>query len=204
MGLTATASGGGSFTLAPAGTSPAVCTQIIDLGTQVSEFSGEKKSAHKVLIGWEIAGEVDEEGKPVMAFQRFTVSLHEKATLRKTLAAWRNRDFTEQELAGGFSIQSVLGAPCMLSIVHIEKAGKKYANIQGVMSLPKGMPKPTPAGPLVVYDIDKHDQAVFDSLGKKLQEKIASSPEFRAAHGGQAAIATNSNPFSDDDEPPFG
>ena len=46
---------GGSFELTPAGAHPAICYRFIDLGTQQSNYMGQPKVRHEILISWEIA-----------------------------------------------------------------------------------------------------------------------------------------------------
>ena len=44
-----------SFELPPAGPTAARCCRLIDLGSQQSEFNGEKKMQRKILLTWELA-----------------------------------------------------------------------------------------------------------------------------------------------------
>ena len=69
MGLIAKDSGGGDFERAPEGTHLARCYQIIDLGTQHSEYYG--KSSRKVLIGWELSDEHMTDGRPFAVSTRW-------------------------------------------------------------------------------------------------------------------------------------
>ena len=57
MGLTVSDSGGGSFQDAPPGTHVARAVKIIDLGTQKSEWQGEEKIKHQLLMVWELPNE---------------------------------------------------------------------------------------------------------------------------------------------------
>jgi hypothetical protein len=193
-----------------AGAYAAVCSRVIDLGTQTTSYNGEEKSARKVLITWEVPEvQVEWEGqvRPATISQTFTASLHEKASLRKVLESWRGRSFTADELKG-FDTKNVLGAPCFLNIVHTEKDGRTYANVAAVMPLPKGMDRPS-ASALVNFDLDNYEPEVLDSLHDKLKEKIKASPEYRnltsgevGFHGSSAsggvAGGQNNDPFSDD------
>lgn len=179
MGLTVS-EGAGSFELAPAGTHTARCYRIIDLGTQPTEFQGEKKLARKVLVQWELLGdERMSDGRPFSVAKRYTASLHEKAQLRKDLAAWRGRDFTPEELKG-FELPKVLGAFCLLNLIAVEKNGRDYVNVASIMALPKGMPKPEGVNELLAFDLGAFDQAAFDQLSDGLQEKIIGTPEYQA------------------------
>jgi len=120
MGFIASDTGGGNFKTVPAGVFIGRCYELIDMGTQTNEtgmYAG--KSDHKIKIGFELFGDdeegnpltIDVEGKemPLTITKDYTVSLHEKANLRKELAAWRGKDFTEEE-AKAFDVSKLIGA----------------------------------------------------------------------------------------------
>lgn len=130
---------GGNFTPAPAGTWAAVCVDVVDLGMVVGY---EGKTQHKIKIVWQIE-ETMPDGKPYQVQKRYTPSLHEKASLRKDLEAWRGRAFTDEEL-DGWDLDNILGAGCLLCVVQVAKNDQVYANIQSLMRLPKSMHAPTP------------------------------------------------------------
>ena len=134
----------GSFTPAPDGGHSAVCVDVIDLGMVETSWEGEKRVTHKCRLVFEIAERMDDDRRYVVSRQ-FTASLNEKASLRKFLESWRGRPFTREELAG-FNTEQLIGAPCVLQIVHVERAGKTYANIDSVMKLMKGVDRLTPSG----------------------------------------------------------
>lgn len=68
----------------------------------------------------------------------------------------------------------------MLTVAHIEKAGRTYANIQGISALPKGYPCPPGVNASLAFDLDDPDEGVLDSLGQGLQAIIRQSPEYQA------------------------
>lgn len=189
----------------------AICSRVIDLGTQTTSYNGEEKSARKLLLTWEVPDvEVEWEGetRPATISQTFTASLHEKANLRKVLESWRGRSFTADELKG-FDTKNILGAPCFLNIVHNEKDGRTYANVAAVMPLPKGMEKPEGSGQLVNFDLDDFEPRTLDALHDKLREKIMASPEYKAIASGEAGFhgdapdagVAGGSPSFDDDIP---
>jgi hypothetical protein len=112
----------------------------VDLGVLNVEFGGKKKMQHKIRIVWQI-DEVMPNNKPFIASKRYTLSLHEKATLRKDLESWRGRPFTDAE-SEGFDVESVLHVPAFLNIIEEKKDGKTYSNVVGIMKLPKQMGPP--------------------------------------------------------------
>ena len=135
-------SNGENFVLCPAGTHAAVCVDIVDVGIVESEFNGEKKKQHKVRVVWQI-DETQDNGKPFTASKRYTLSLHEKAALRKDLESWRGRPFTNQELEG-FDLENLLSIAALVNVIHEQKNGKTYDNVTTIMRLPKAMEAPTP------------------------------------------------------------
>lgn len=140
MPIYASAGSGTKFTPAPAGTHAAVCCDVRDLGVLETTWQGQTKKQHKVLLSWQINEDRDD-GKPFLVSRRYTCSLHEKAGLRKDLEAWRGRPFTDAELQR-FDLETIIGKPCLLSVVQRQVGGDTYANVAGVMALPKGMPAP--------------------------------------------------------------
>jgi hypothetical protein len=194
MGFIATNSGGGDFKRVPPGVYIGRCYSLIDLGTQKTEGQYGIKHQHKIRIGWELFGEdengqpltieVDGKTMPMTISKSYTVSLHEKAGLRKDLASWRGKDFTEEE-AAGFDVSKLNGAYCMLNVTSSESNGKTYSNISSITPLPAALKnnKPAPVHASVSFDLDAPDISVFDSFHEKLQDAIKKSPEWAALHG---------------------
>ncbi len=180
MSLIISANTGGS-SIAPleAGTYPAVCYGLIDIGWQYNE--AYKKSSPKLIIMWEIPGEtitIDGEEKSRVISQTYTVSLNEKATLRKDLTSWRGKDFTDEELKQ-FDLKSILNVPCLLNIIHKESNGRTYANISGIMKLPKGVKVPRGMMEPVLFDLDTSDLGDIDELPEWIQKKIRESDTYK-------------------------
>ncbi len=207
-----------AFRRVPPGAWVARCISLVDLGTQHNERFDS--TARKLRISWEVFGE-DEAGVPLTIeatdgkevpltiSRNFTVSLNEKANLRKFLASWRGRDFTPEELAG-FDISKLLGAYCLLNVTEREGGnGKTYADVASVSPLPSALNKTKPPGvhPLIAFDLDKPDMALFGAFHQALQDTIKASPEWQASQGGdksKPAAAAGDVPFDDmDSDIPF-
>ncbi len=216
MAFIASDNGGGNFKRVPAGAYIGRCYSLIDLGTQLSSGQYGEKMQHKLRIGWELFGE-DEDGAPLTVdvdgvempmtiSKSYTVSLHEKAGLRKDLAAWRGKDFTDEE-AKGFDVQKLIGAYCMVNVTTSETNGKTYSNVAGLTPLPGALKnaKPSPVHEHVVFDLDAPDMAVFNSFHEKLQDAIRRAPEWARVHGGKQQTApVAASQFEDvDSEIPF-
>lgn len=180
MSLTVSEAGNG-FEKCPEGTHPARCYRLIDLGSQESEWQGQKKQSRKILIQFEVLGdERMSDGRPFQLSKRVTASLGEAAALRKMLESWRGKAFTADELRA-FDLTKLLGAYALVNVVHAEKNGRTYTNIASLMPLPKAMPKPEPVNDLAHFDLAAPDWEVFDALSDGLKAAIQLSPEYKEA-----------------------
>lgn len=141
MPIIATASESKSFTPAPEGTHQAVCVDVIDKGMLPNKFK-EGALQHKIDVAWQI-NELRDDGKRYLVYKRYTLSLNEKANLRKDLESWRGRAFSRDEEMG-FDVEKLIGGNCLVNITHRTVADKTYANVISVMPLIKGMPKIAP------------------------------------------------------------
>ena len=172
-----------------AGTYPAVCVGIVDLGEQYNEAF--KKYTDKMLFIWEIPSQtikIDGEDKPRWLSKDFSASLHEKSNLYQTLVSWRGKAFTEAELAEDesgdmqFSVLEMLGSGCFLQVIVEEKDNGSYNRITSVIGLPVGMAAPTSETALIAFDIDNWDDEVFNSLPEWIQERIKKSTQYQKLH----------------------
>ena len=138
--------------LPESGTTQAVCCAVWDLGLQKTNFNGEEKTQHKVIIAWEIVEKInvpDSEynGKPYMLNRKYTLSLGDKANLRKDLESWRGKPFTADEIKNGFDLDKLYGVNCYIGIKHEQDRNdltKVYANVTAILPLPKGTAKIAP------------------------------------------------------------
>lgn len=187
----------GNYTPIPEGVHTAICYAIIDLGLQYSEKF--EKMAQKVLIMWELPDEqyeVEGETHPRVISKEYSLSLHEKAGLRKDLQAWRGKAFTEEELLG-FDLKNVLGKGCQIQIIHKESNGKTYGNIASIMGLPKGMKLSEPHNILLYFDLTEPN--ILDRLEELpvwIQDKIRESETYKN-------MQEDFKPVDDEDELPF-
>jgi len=178
-----------------------VCIGVIDIGTHYDEKFG--KSSHKALLMWEIPEllikfEKDgvEKEAPRVISKKYTLSLGEKANLRKDLQSWRGRAFTDEELRS-FDLLNVLGKNCMLQIINTTKDGRTYSNIASVMPLYKGVDilKPV-AEPLYFSLSDGVDIPI--SIPAWIRDIITKSQEY------QDRVSTTDHVEPPvDDAPPF-
>lgn len=192
--------GGGDFDPIPQGTHLAACNLVADVGVQ---SSGRYAPRPKIYLRWELPHErvrwTDRDGKeqegPAQIGKFYTESLSQKATLRKDLENWRGRAFTPAELEG-FDVLNVLGHGCQIVVTHSKGAdGRTYANVAGLVGLPRGMERPRPERQLIRFTPD--DPSQFDLLPGWLQERIRESH----AHLPAETVAGEAAPEFDDDIP---
>ena len=212
MGFIAKDNGGGNFKRVPSGAFIGRCYSLIDLGTQRSEGQFGVKDQHKIQIGWELFGEDDEgnpltvefEGKtmPMTIKKSYTVSLHEKAALRRDLAAWRGKDFTDDE-AKALDVTKLIGAYCMVNVTTSENNGKTYSNVAGLTKLPTALKdaKPAPVHNNIIFNLDEPDMELFAHFHEKLQEAIKRAPEWKAIGGSHPESQTGGLAEMSDDVP---
>jgi hypothetical protein len=175
---------GGNFTPIEAGTYCARCYSMVHIGTSEEDVQGQKKMQNKVRITWELPTELkvfkEENGEqPHVVSKDFTLSMHEKSSLRKFLQTWRGKEFTENE-AKAFDITALLGKECMLSIIHkTSKTGKVYVDIAGVSTLIKGMVCPPQINPSYEFSVADFDIVKFNAMPTWLQDKIKKTEEYK-------------------------
>jgi hypothetical protein len=206
MAIMAKDTGGKDFKKVPPGAHFAICNMVVDCGLQEG-FSG--KPQHKVYLRWEVPDErvsYEKDGRqiegPCSIGCMYTLSLSEKANLRKTLENWRGKPFTPDELSG-FDIETVLGKCCQIMVTHDTNGNKTYANVTGVMGISKDQRERAKAAkaenPLIAYSLDEHSSAAFEALPNWLREKIENRLEAPTE-----ATPSSAQPTDDfDDDIPF-
>jgi len=193
--------------LIPAGNYMARCYQMLEIGTITELVNGVSKSLKKVRIGWELPTELKEfkegEGqKPFVISNEYTLSMYEMANLRKMLASWRGKDFTEEQ-AKKFNITALIGVPCQLNIIHhvSEKNGKTYEKIAAVSPLMKGIECPPQINKTMVLSYSDFDHSLFESLPDFIKDKIKSSEEYKAMAPSNTPAESSQVPDEDSNLP---
>jgi hypothetical protein len=157
---------------------------------------------------WELPdlrGEFERDGQrlslPRAISKKYTLSLGERAHLRKDLETWRNRLFTPEELQGGFDLQKLLAVPCQLQVLHNIVNGKIYTNITTVIPPPKGI-KPTPETPLRFFSFED-GTVIPENTPDWIRDIIRQSDEYQTL-GAEAVEGCHEEvPPPDEDEIPF-
>lgn len=194
--------------LVPAGNYVARCFQMIEIGTVQEIINGRSVIAKKVRIGWELPTElrVFDEAKgeqPLMVSKEYTLSMNEKSNLRKDLRAWRGKDFTADE-AKGFDITRLIGAPCMLNVIHkqaVTDPSRVYEQIAGITPLPRGIQCPPAINSPFVLSYDDFAPELFDSLPDFIKDKMIMSSEYQAMKNPSAPKTIDADDGPDYDDP---
>jgi hypothetical protein len=216
MGLKISSDSGPKRELTPKGYHTAICVGYTDLGTQHSEYKGQKKVSHRVMIFWDIPGSrVEYKGKslPRRISKRFTLSLYEKAALRKFLDLWNGGPMTREQEAN-FDLDSLIGRPATLQISHnpgFKDPKKVYEDVASIGPIMDGMPVPKIEAPIVKYVMEAEDGSFVippETLPRFIRDAISKSDEAKkagwtfdpnATADAQADIATEA---AGDDEGP--
>jgi hypothetical protein len=178
-----------TFTPAPSGTHPAICYQVIDLGTQDTVYMNKITRKHQIRITWELlCDDRMQDGRRYSVSRKYKWSMWKKAPLRLDLEMWRGKPFADSDMGpGGFDIKNILTAPCLVTVKHEEKAGDVYANVAGVTSLPKGMIVGKLETPTLYLWLshEEFDKDAFMKLSEKMRIIIAKAPEYKAVLTGE-------------------
>ena len=88
--------------LIPSGNYIARCYKMVEIGTVKTEWQGQEKELKKARFYWELPNEMrvfnPEKGEqPLSIDKEYTMSMGDKATLRKDLESWRGKAFTDVE-----------------------------------------------------------------------------------------------------------
>lgn len=186
----------------PAGVHHAVCYGLYDIGTHYNERYN--KSDRKCIILWEfpaIRMEYTKDGVtkdlPKVISKKYTVSLNEKATLRKDLQSWRGKVFSDQELAG-FDLKNILGVNCMLQIIHNASSDgqQTYSNIATVLPLYGGIPSVVPETPIQFFSLEE-SETVPEYTPKWIAELIGKCKELNeyVGHKDEVPVSGEDAPF---------
>ncbi len=209
MAIIATSERGSKRTPMESGMYMARCVQQIQIGTVTEEINGELKTLHKVRLGFEFPTELkafkEENGEqPYFLAKDYTLSMHEKATLRQHLETWRGKKFSEDE-AKSFDVTRLISVPCMINVIHkVSKKGDTFAEIGSISPLVKGMVCPDQINPTQVLSYDNFNWELFESLPSFIKEKMKTSVEFGSLLSqNNKEISSENKSEVDSTEPPF-
>lgn len=208
---------GGNFERCPTGNILGRCYRIIDLGTQKSEYMGQVKYLHKIMLGWEVFPSDDDgkvsymnDGRPFSIFKNYTLSWSDKANLRLDLQSWRGKPFSQEELRR-FDLNNVMSKWCQLNIIERQgQNGNTYSNVDSIAPVPTAQKQvgfPDAVNNNELFNLQEPDMKLFETFSDNLKAKITSSPEWQKLQGNNSTESKNVDEkpsFADfDDSIPF-
>lgn len=165
---------------------PAICFQIIQIGSQRFEKEGREWFSPQVLLGFEIPSLTYETKSGVVSaiksgtyFLSLNPSRNGTIGLREIIDGFRgNSEWSEEELEK-FNISDILGKPCLITVAEVESKGKSYSNITAVApfvgeGMLAGLREPVL---ITVEDFGNGD--LLGTLPNWIQVKIQASKEYR-------------------------
>lgn len=171
-----------TFETTPSGTHIATCYQVIDLGSQISDFTndkGERDIHRKIRFAWELPSALMKDGRPFAIGKDYNLSSNEKATLVKDVNAWRGKPFTPAEF-GAFDLENLIGKSCLLQVEEkISKKGKPYTKVGSILALPSGQKSSPLVNKPLKFSLANFDRDAFNLIPEYWQNMIKSSPEYK-------------------------
>jgi hypothetical protein len=146
---------------------------------------GQPKTNYNVRISFEFPTKKfvfnEEKGaQPFVLSREMSLSLGEKANLRKIVEAVEGHKLTEAE-AVNYDVLTLVGKPLLVTVSHTEpnESGIQYANATTFSALIEGLTVAPLTNPIRVLTYAEWSDETFNSLPDFLKEKIASTPEFK-------------------------
>lgn len=117
------------------------CVDTINLGEHVHTFAGDESYLEQRCVLVFRTGELNEEtNEYIDLWREFTVSMSDKANLRKFLEQWRGKEYTPEQIEAGVPLDKLTGNSGLLTVAHRKSGkGKTYANITACVGIPKQM-----------------------------------------------------------------
>lgn len=172
--------------LLEAGSYIATCYSIVDLWTHESKSFNDKEwkpiKQRKLRLTFELPEELrtfKEENwdHPMVFWKDYTLSLNEKATLRKDLESRRGKKFNEEDFKW-FNIWLLIWKSCILSIGTFKNDRWEFNQINGISPLMKWQ-KAKQINEAILFDLDNFEDESFNKLPKFIRKKISESIEWK-------------------------
>jgi len=179
MNLNQFNNGGQHFDPMEAGSHPAVCVGVVDIGTHTETWDGKDLTRSQLILMFDFPTETIEingEHKPRCMSLKLTKSTHKQAKLLRHLISWRGRGFTADEL-NDFSLTKLLGVSAMVNVIQKTVNGKAYSNISTICKPPKGMAMPTSDRKIYFDMADAETYGAIEELPDWIVKEINTSAE---------------------------
>ena len=183
------------YTPCPEGQHLAVCADVILLGDKVESYPGNPpKVVKKLALVYQVDEINPDTGKRFEISTEKTVSMNEKAGLRKWLEAWRGKAYSDQEAKEkGVQPHKMVGVNALLAVAHKTSGkGKLYANAMNIAPIHKSM---TPIA------VEGYERGEFWT--KRKEEYAKQVADFLRAAGQDGPPPSDYHPEDEDDDLPF-
>lgn len=176
---------------------PARLARIIELGDQEDKYGVKTKVVFAFTLPTEHITIDGEKKQRMMMTWALNQTSNPDGTLMKYMKALQ-----------GATWEDVLTKPCMIEISHDKKGDKTYMNITGVVKPMAGMNIDMPDCDTYVFDFDKPDKKVFDSMSDFRQGQIKAALNYegskvQAMVEGKTVAADNNQSTDDSDDSPI-
>lgn len=131
---------GTSFTPHPKGIFAGTVIDIVDIGNVTADFGEGPKTQRKFWLRV-YCGQQREDGMPLYAQRRLSLSTNEKAAARLLVQKGRDKEFTKEE-EKEFDYESLIGQSFMFFITHNNTPKGIFANIDTMAPLGPGQAGP--------------------------------------------------------------
>lgn len=167
--------------VAPEGTFMARVVGLIHIGTYEDEYMGDPIISNKIRLTFELPDEKfifkeGEEPRPFVVSQEYSLSMGEKANLRKVVEGIVGK----LDKPSDFDVETLMGKECIVTIKHKEdKKGGIWPMISSTSPLMKGQVCPMQVNKTKVLTYEKWDESYFQTLPKFIKEKMETTVEFK-------------------------
>ncbi len=206
MRATVNPSAGGDYPTLEIGGYPAYVVGITDIGLHDTKF-GLK---HQIVFTFELPLNKGSDDRPYHLVNKYTLSLNEKANLRKDLEQMKGKIPPEKLQDQDFVdtiFQKALTTPVQISVgQYTNKEGYVNNCVDQVGRAVKGMEYPPLESESWILDLDNFDQGVFDKLPEWLQKKVTEGRkllEEPPVSSTTATAAETSSSVDDEDDIPW-
>ncbi len=199
--VTAKAEADKGFAPHPEGAFAFRCVDVVNYGPVVTDWQGQVKIQPKVGLFFQ-SGQKNEQGQLYTVAMEFTLSMWEKANLRKFLEMWRGRSYTTEQAEAGIEIHKLEGHSGYGTVEwKRSQKGRDYAVMVGMMPLPQGFAAPeVPKYERPDY-VTKRKQEYADAYAKHMAIEEHATDGVGPGKPGSAAMGAPNRDTSFDDFP---
>jgi hypothetical protein len=139
----------GDFIPFPEGTAMATLIGLYFLGPHPTVWNGQERQRRLCALHWE-ASERAADGRALSVLEVVTESLDERAKLYQRILSLNGG----LEPEPGLDLRLLLGRPAVITVRHVDKDGRVFANVTQVGPVPRGLVLQAPSVPLQFFDIE--------------------------------------------------